>query len=115
MVHGICKVFPCSGNALNLRLPTEVSAGQRPALDALLNARGAEFDRLFVQTIGITAHRSDIALFEQAARDAKDADVRAFAGKALPTLREHLAAAAKLPGANEVGANTPAGSERKTP
>ncbi|MCM5682719.1 DUF4142 domain-containing protein [Schlegelella sp. S2-27] len=97
-----------------LDLPAEIGAGQAPTLAALTNASGAAFDRMFVQTV-VSAHRSDIALFEQAARDARDADVRAFAGKALPKLREHLSAALKLPGASEVGTNAPAGSERKGP
>lgn len=82
----------------NLSLPTEIGAGQTPTLEALLNARGDDFDRMFLQTLGISEHRSSVALFEKATREASDADVKAFAAKALPTLREHLATAQKLAG-----------------
>jgi putative membrane protein len=54
-----------------------------------LSARsGADFDREFVR---IAAELSDsvMILFEQAANNAKDADVREFATARLPLLRDH--------------------------
>lgn len=82
----------------NVNLPTEIGAGQTPTLEALTNASGAAFDRQFLQTMGISEHQSAISLFERAAREAKDTEVRAFAEKTLPKLREHLATARKLAG-----------------
>ncbi|AKJ30596.1 DUF4142 domain-containing protein [Caldimonas brevitalea] len=84
----------------SVNLPTEVPAGQVPTLEKLTNARGTDFDRAFVQTIGVSAHKTDISLFEKAANTAQDPEVRAWAAKILPKLREHLAAAQKLPGAS---------------
>ncbi|MCW7536321.1 DUF4142 domain-containing protein [Aquabacterium sp. A7-Y] len=81
-------------------LASEVPAGRRPALDQLLKAKGTEFDRGFVQTVGIDNHKTDIGLFEKTAAGAKDAEVKAYAAKMLPALREHLAAAQKLPRAS---------------
>jgi putative membrane protein len=50
---------------------------------------GNDFDREFVEEM-VDDHEKDIKMFEKAASDAKDADVRNFASKTLPTLREHL-------------------------
>jgi putative membrane protein len=50
-----------------------------------------------VREVGIKAHEKDIKLFQKASKDAKDADLKAFVDKTLPVLREHLAAAQKLP------------------
>jgi putative membrane protein len=36
-------------------------------------------------------------MFEKASKDVKDAELKAFVDKTLPTLREHLAMAEKLP------------------
>lgn len=82
----------------NVNLPTEIGAGQTPTLEALTNASGPEFDRQFLQTMGLSEHQSAISLFERAAREGKDADVRAYAEKTLPKLREHLATAHRLAG-----------------
>ena len=49
---------------------------------------GAEFDREFVRVLA-ELHDETITLFEQAAADAKDADVRALAAGQLPMLRAH--------------------------
>jgi len=50
---------------------------------------GADFDQEFVEHM-IDEHEKDIKLFEKAAKDAKDSDLRAFASKHLDHLREHL-------------------------
>jgi putative membrane protein len=41
-------------------------------------------------------HEEDIAEFEKEARSGKDADLKAFAEKTLPTLKEHLKMAKEL-------------------
>jgi len=50
---------------------------------------GAEFDQEFVEHM-IDEHEKDIKLFEKAASDAKDPDVKSFAAKHVDHLREHL-------------------------
>ena len=51
---------------------------------------GKEFDRDYMEQM-VEDRRSDIELFETAADDTKlDAELRAYAKKTLPTLRDHL-------------------------
>jgi putative membrane protein len=61
----------------------------------LSKASGEDFDREFVEH-AIDDHEKDIKMFEKAANDAKDPDVRNFASKHLADLREHLATAQRL-------------------
>jgi putative membrane protein len=84
----------------NLTLPTEVTSERQRQIDKLSKATpGPEFDRQFVQTIGIKDHKNDIDLFEKASRNATSPEVRAFAQSTLSALKAHLEAAKKLPGA----------------
>ena len=57
--------------------------------------QGAAFDRTYIDAM-IQDHRKDIAAFEKEAARGADAGLRAFAEKALPTLREHLKEAQEL-------------------
>jgi putative membrane protein len=51
---------------------------------------GKEFDRDYMEQM-VADHKTDIELFETAADDTKlDAELRAYAKKTLPTLRDHL-------------------------
>lgn len=50
---------------------------------------GMEFDREFVEHM-IDEHEKDVKMFEKAAKDAKDSELRAFASKHVDDLREHL-------------------------
>jgi putative membrane protein len=56
---------------------------------------GAEFDQEFVEHM-IDEHEHDIKMFEKAASDAKDPEVRAFASKHVDHLRDHLQTAQSL-------------------
>lgn len=84
----------------NYELPTELSMLKRRAIDKMRKDDAKDFDRDFVTKIGVTDHENDIKMFEKASKNAKDPDVKAWAAKTLPTLREHLAAAQTLPGAH---------------
>ncbi|MDO8540142.1 MAG: DUF4142 domain-containing protein [Opitutaceae bacterium] len=56
---------------------------------------GSEFDHEFVEHM-IDEHEKDIKMFEKAAQDAKDPDVRSFAAKHVDHLRQHLQQAQSL-------------------
>lgn len=59
-------------------------------LKKLRELQGAAFDRAYATRIGVGAHEETIDLFEKAADGAADGQIKAFAQKKLPELREHL-------------------------
>jgi putative membrane protein len=84
-------------NMKGIELPPAPPRGLRKDIEKLGKKNGADFDKDFVRQVGIKAHEKDIKLFEKASKDLKDPQLKAFADKTLPTLREHLAQAQKLP------------------
>lgn len=84
-------------NARGVELPAAPKRALRRDIEKLGKKSGEEFDRDFVRNVGLKAHEKDIKLFEKASKDVKDAELKAFVDKTLPTLREHLAMAQKLP------------------
>src|SRR5690606_30640297 len=62
----------------------------------LSTADGEDFDRRYMDSMGITAHEDTIELFEKAVKEAEDAEVKAFAQKTLPKLQEHLKMAQEI-------------------
>ena len=88
-------------NAKGVELPAAPPRAMRKDIEKLGKKNGAEFDKDFVREVGIKAHEKDIKKFENASKDVKDAELKAFVDKTLPVLREHLAAAQKLPQAGK--------------
>jgi putative membrane protein len=70
---------------------------KRRAVEKLRKAKDEDFDRDFVRKVGLDDHKDDIKSFEKASKKVKDPELRAFAEKTLPTLKQHLAEAQKLP------------------
>lgn len=68
-------------------LPNQVSTTKQSRLDKISKAKN--FDLEFVKKVGMDDHKSDIALFEKAAKGSDDSDVKAFARKSLPALKNH--------------------------
>lgn len=77
-------------------LPLEMPGAKRSTLASLSQSSGAAFDAAYLRQVGIKDHKTDIKHFETAARSAKDPDLKTWAGKTLPSLKEHLAAAESL-------------------
>lgn len=75
-------------------LPTAIPADKQLRLDELVIAKN--FDRKFVQEVGLDDHTTDISLFEKASKDADDSAVKAFARKNLPMLKAHRKQAESL-------------------
>ncbi len=61
----------------------------------LSRKEGVAFDKSYVSMM-VDQHEADVKLFERAARDAEDAEVRAFASRHLPSLQQHLQRATNL-------------------
>ena len=88
-------------NARGVELPAAPPRAMRSDIEKLGKKNGAEFDKDYIREVGIKAHEKDIKLFQGASKDVKDAELKAFVDKTLPQLREHLAAAQKLPQAKK--------------
>lgn len=71
---------------------------------SLIKASGPEFDRIYISMM-LADHQKAVALFEGAANNLSDPDLKAFAAKTLPMLREHLAETKNL--AAQTGASMP--------
>jgi putative membrane protein len=61
----------------------------------------AAFDNGYVRVVGIEDHRTSIAIFERARREAKDRELVAWIDRALLAMRSHLATAQSLAGTLE--------------
>jgi putative membrane protein len=83
----------------NVALPASLPDAKKKELDQLGKLSGPAFDKQFVKMAGIKDHHHDIAEFEKASKNAQSQDVKQFAQSTLPTLKKHLEAAQKLPGA----------------
>jgi putative membrane protein len=96
-------------NAKGVELPAAPPRALRRQVESMGKKSGEEFDRDFVRNVGVKAHQNDIKDFEKASKDVKDPELKAFVQKTLPVLKEHLAAAQKLPaaGGKGGGANDP--------
>ena len=76
--------------------PKEPSMLQKGKEMLIANLGDDSFDQRYMNQMGVQAHEETVRLFEEASRDARDPDVKAFASKHLPALREHLKAARDL-------------------
>jgi len=54
------------------------------------NIGATDFDRTYLKLLA-EVHKTDIADFERAAKSADDSELRAWASKTVPTLKQHLA------------------------
>lgn len=57
----------------------------------------SDFDKEYMDQM-VKDHEKDVAAFEKEAKNGKDADVKAWAGKTLPTLKKHLQMAKDIQG-----------------
>jgi putative membrane protein len=89
--------------AKGVKMPDKDKWMERHEMSKLQKLSGPAFDREFAQH-EVKDHEKDIKAFEKAASKLDDPDLKAFAQKQLPTLREHLALAQKLSGASQQNA-----------
>lgn len=75
-------------------LPAGPTSAQKADMSKIESMSGASFDTAFMKQM-VADHKKTIALFEKGAK-APDSDVKMFATKTLPTLKEHLQEAQKV-------------------
>jgi putative membrane protein len=73
----------------NITIPTETDVKHKATIDKLSKMTGDAFDRAFTQEM-VNGHKKAVSAFKTESKNGKDAEVKAWAAKTLPTLEEHL-------------------------
>ena len=73
----------------NIVLPAAIAADDQKDVNDLAEKTGKNFDKEFINEM-IDRHKNGIKAYEDAAKDAGDADIKAFANNTLSKLRMHL-------------------------
>ena len=73
----------------NITLPTAIDAEHKKLSDRLSKLSGAGFDREYMQAM-VDGHRKVAADVRKESQSGADPDLKAWAGKALPTVEAHL-------------------------
>jgi putative membrane protein len=77
------------GSMVKLTLPTSMDSEHQKMLDELNAKSGKDFDQAY-DRMQVKAHREAVALFEAYTKSGEDSELKTWAGKTLPHLREHL-------------------------
>jgi len=88
----------------NITLPASPSKNHQALHDKLAKLSGAEFDKAYVSAM-LEDHQKDVREFARVSSASGDADVKAFATKTLPTLKDHLKQVQDL--SKSIGAKKP--------
>jgi len=72
-----------------ITLPRGLDVKDQAASEALACEQGEKFDRCYAK-MQLTAHMDAVALFKAEAEHGQDPEIKAWASRTLPTLREHL-------------------------
>ena len=73
----------------SISLPPAVDAEHQAKMDSLGKLSGKNFDSAYVNAM-VDGHQKTLTLMQGEASSGKDADLKAFATKTLPTLKMHL-------------------------
>jgi putative membrane protein len=84
-----------------IQLPAELNSEQKSEMDKLSKMSGAEFDKEYMSAM-LKDHQTDVKDFDTQSKEGNDPEIKAFAGKTLPTLQQHLQMAQQA--AQKVGA-----------
>jgi putative membrane protein len=73
----------------NITLPTQLDAKHKALRDRLSKLNGDAFDKAYMRAM-LSDHKEDVAKFRKESTSASNPDLKAWAGKTLPTLEDHL-------------------------
>ncbi len=73
----------------NITLPGTVSEEKQSTMDDLTKKAGSDFDKAYVEQM-IDDHKKTISMYEDASKNLKDVDLKAFVDGKLPTVKAHL-------------------------
>lgn len=77
-------------SARQYEIPTEPSMAQKGREMVIANLGDETFDRRYLNQMGVEAYRASIPLYEKTARESRDPEVKAFASRQLPAMRQHM-------------------------
>jgi len=83
------------GGKVKAELPTALDDEHKGKLDKLKSLSGKDFDSTYDQ-MQKQGHQDAVALFEQYAQSGDNAELKRWASKTLPHLKQHLSMAEKL-------------------
>ncbi len=81
--------------AKNITLPDSLDAGHKKKMADLSVMTKKDFDKAYVDAM-IDGHKKTLSLMQDAAKNCKDPDLKAFAAKTAPTVQMHLDAINKI-------------------
>lgn len=82
------KLEPIAAS-MGVDLSEAIAEGQKEDADDFQKLSGVEFDRQYVEEM-IDDHEDDVEEFEEAAQNAKNPELKAWAAEVAPKLRNHL-------------------------
>ena len=88
----------------NINVPDSLDSKHQSRVEKLSKLSGADFDRAYIKD-QLKDHQQDVQEFQQEAQRGSDPDVKSFASKTLPVLKEHLSMAKDLDKAKKTTAS----------
>jgi len=85
--------------AKNVTLPDGAGPVAKTKATALKALSGNLFDKEYAKHAGVGDHENTVKLLQKIQKEGKDSDLKALAGKMLPTVEHHLDMAKQLPAA----------------
>ena len=83
------------GGKVKATLPTALDSEHQKMLDELKGKSGKDFDQSYDQ-MQVKGHQDAVGLFEAYSKSGDNSDLKKWAAKTLPHLKQHLAMAQKL-------------------
>ncbi|MFI5029095.1 MAG: DUF4142 domain-containing protein [Reyranellales bacterium] len=84
-----------SSGKVTVTAPSTLDKAHQEKLDKLAKLQGKDFTKQY-DDMQVSAHKNAVSLFERYGKDGDNPDLKAFAGKTLPKLQEHLKMAQDL-------------------
>jgi len=84
-----------AAKAANIAVPEKIDEKHQKHIDHFKNYKGDNFDADYMKHM-VSDHTEAVALFTRASKEAKNAQIKDFATRTLPTIQGHLEQAKKL-------------------
>jgi putative membrane protein len=88
----------------------QLPSNEATSIQQLVTMNGSDAQTYYVQTFGIAAHQTAIALFQKEATSGSDPEIKALAQLVLPHLQEHLTEAQQIQAGGGLGGSSSGGS-----